>query len=73
MFKHHSAAINRFAIATMTEITIYRCKLETGDALFRMKMLIFVVGVDDALAAVAPNNEQIACLRIDFSGHKLMR
>jgi len=38
-------------------------------ALFRVEMLFFVIGIDGASASVAPDDEQIAISRIDFSGH----
>ena len=57
MFKHYSATVNRFAVATMTKIAVYRRKLTATSALLRVKMFFFVVGVDDTLASVTPNGE----------------
>ena len=56
----------------MPPIAVYAREFAATSALFGVKMLGFVVGIDDALATVAPNYEQIAGLWIDFSGHQLM-
>ena len=57
MFKHHSAAVNRFTVTTMTKIVVEGREFAATAALLGVEMLFFVVDVDNSLATVAPENE----------------
>ena len=69
MFKHCSAAVNRLTIGAMSPIVVGSRELVATAALFGVKMFFFVISIYGALATVAPNDKQIAGLRIDFSRH----
>jgi hypothetical protein len=70
MLKHEPSAINGLIVAAMAPIRVYWHELSAISALLKMPMTRLVIGVDNAVATVTPNDEQIPRFWIHFASHR---
>lgn len=68
MFKHEPATVDALAVETMSPIRVYPLEFAAAPALFRVVVRL-IMGIDCSTTAVAPNNEKVTRLWVDFAAH----